>query len=150
MDKDGELKAVDIETDHTNTIRARKRILNEQTHERIRKKEAEKEGKPFVPLSDMNLDANITIPSYQDQGFTRAKVLVLLPFRYHAFSFMNRLLSLMPKNTQILGKSKFQEEFDEEPEIEGEKQPKWKQFFPGNNDGRRKENLKCRLFPCGD
>ena len=65
------MKAVDIETDHTNTIRARKRLLNEQTHERIRKKEAEKEGKPFVPLSDIDLDATISIPSYQDQGFTR-------------------------------------------------------------------------------
>lgn len=140
------MKAVDIETDHTNTIRARKRLLNEQTHERIRKKEAEKEGKPFVPLSDIDLDATISIPSYQDQGFTRAKVLVLLPFRFYAFSFVNRLLSLMPKNTQVLGKSKFQEEFDDEPEPEGEKQPKWKQFFPGNNDGRRMEILRIRLL----
>lgn len=82
----------------------------------------------------------------QDQGFTRAKVLVLLPFRFYAFSFVNRLLSLMPKNTQVLGKSKFQEEFDEEPEPEGEKQPKWKQFFPGNNDGRRMEILRIRLL----
>ena len=75
-------QATDIETKHTSTIKIQKRLLNEQTHERIQKKEAEKQGLPYIPTSDVDLEATITIPSFQDQGYTRAKVLVLLPFRY--------------------------------------------------------------------
>lgn len=128
-------QATDIETKHTSTIKIQKRLLNEQTHERIQKKEAEKQGLPYIPTSDVDLEATITIPSFQDQGFTRAKVLVLLPFRYYAYVFVHCLLGLLPERMQVLGKSKFEEEFSEEPDGE-EKQPKWKEYFPGNNDGR--------------
>ena len=116
-------QATDIETKHTSTIKIQKRLLNEQTHERIQKKEAEKQGLPYIPTSDVDLEATITIPSFQDQGFTRAKVLVLLPFRYYAYVFVHCLLGLLPERMQVLGKSE-------------EKQPKWKEYFPGNNDGR--------------
>lgn len=90
---------------------------------------------PYIPTNDVDLDATISIPTFQDQGFTRAKVLVLLPFRYYAYVFVHHLLDLLPERMQVLGKSKFEEEFGDDPDAE-EKQPKWKEFFPGNNDGR--------------
>ena len=128
---------MDIETAHTNTIKLKKRLLNEQTHERILKKEAEKNQTPFTPSSEIDLDTLIVVPSYQDQGFTRAKVLVLLPFRYYAYVFVQHLVALLPKSINVLGLGKFMEEYAEEEEEEGTKQPKWKEYFPGNNDGRK-------------
>lgn len=69
-----------------------------------------------------------------DQGFTRPKVLLLLPYRHYARLFVDTLLSLLPKKMNVYGKSKFMEEFDDEEEEE-EHKPYWKKIFPGNNDG---------------
>ena len=65
-------------------------------------------------------------------------MLVLLPFRYHAYLFVQHIVALLPKSINVLGLGKFMEEFGEEEE-EGVKQPKWKEFFPGNNDGKKRE-----------
>ena len=43
------------------------------------------------------------------------------------------MLSLLPRKMSIFGKNKFIEEFSDDS-IESDKQPKWKEFFPGNND----------------
>ena len=64
-------------------------------------------------------------------------MLVLLPFRYHAYLFVQHIVALLPKSINVLGLGKFMEEFGEEEE-EGVKQPKWKEIFPGNNDGKVK------------
>lgn len=129
------MKSSDIELAHTNTIRAQKRLLNEQTHERILRNEAKKNQVPYVPNESVDLDTPITIPTYQDQGFTRPTVLLLCPYRYYAHLIAHRMLSLLPKKVNVFGRSKFDEEFgDEETKEETGKAPYWKAYFPGNND----------------
>ena len=117
-------------------IREQKRLLNEQTHQRILQKEALKNHTPYTPPEDVDLNTTITVPTFMDQGFTRPKVLLLLPYRHYARVFVDTLLTLLPKMMNVYGKSKFMEEFndDEEEEAKGF-QPRWKKIFPGNNDG---------------
>ena len=101
-------------------IREQKRLLNEQTHQRILQKEALKNHTPYTP----------------PEGFTRPKVLLLLPYRHYARVFVDTLLTLLPKKMNVYGKSKFMEEFNDEEEEEAKGfQPRWKKIFPGNNDG---------------
>lgn len=99
------------------------------------KQESLRNNKPYIPSSDVNLDEVIEIPTYQDQGFTRPKVLLLCPYRYYAYQFIDTMISLLPRKMAIFGKGKFLEEFsDDSGDADDEKQPKWKEFFPGNND----------------
>lgn len=97
------------------------------------KQEAQKKQIPYTPSSTVNLEETISIPTYQDQGFTRPKVLLLCPFRYYAYQFIDTLLNLLPKKMVIFGKGKFLDEFGDDS-VEEEKPPRWKEFFPGNND----------------
>ena len=51
----------------------------------------------------------------QDRGFTRASVLVMLPFRSHALAFVEALLALLPAcYEQVENKARFVKEFSEE------------------------------------
>ena len=99
------------------------------------KQEALKKKIPYIPSSTVDLDEKIVIPSFQDQGFTRPKVLLLCPYRYYAYQFIDTLLSLLPHKMVLFGKSKFLDEFgDNSTDQEEDTQAKWKEFFPGNND----------------
>ena len=80
-----------------------------------------------------------------DQGFTRPTVLVLLPFRAHALSFVSALLALLPPcYEQVENKSRFQREYDEEedsPPMPASKPEDYKELFDGNND----DCFRCAL-----
>lgn len=54
----------------------------------------------------------------RDQGYTRPRVLVLMPFRSDAFQFVESLVALQPAGTVIHNKVRFQEDFGD-PDEEG-------------------------------
>lgn len=94
-----------------------------------------KKNQPYTPPADVDLTTTIEVPTFQDQGFTRPKVLLLLPYRHYARLFVETMLSLLPRKMNVFGKGKFLEEFADEEDDPEEKAPRWKTFFPGNNDG---------------
>jgi len=74
---------------------------------------------------------------FKDQGFTRPKVLLLLPFRNCALEAVRLLVSLAPKLEQdrIANKKRFFQEFSEEPtEPNPEKPRDFTEMFYGNTD----------------
>ncbi|KAL3683520.1 hypothetical protein R1sor_001542 [Riccia sorocarpa] len=92
----------------------------------------------------------------RDQGFTRPKVLVLLPYRSSALKFVDRLLTLVPalQKANVEHKARFYDDFgaaDEEDE-EGvdipRKDPKagkpadFRALFSGNNDDHFRIGIK--------
>ena len=52
-------------------------------------------------------------PEYRDQGFTRCRVLILLPYAHFAYSAINCILSLLPTTgkVDVLNRRRFEEEF---------------------------------------
>jgi U3 small nucleolar RNA-associated protein 25 len=81
----------------------------------------------------------------QDQGFTKPKVLVLLPFRAHALSFVRALLALLPDcYEQVENKARFFQEYSEEEgsaPMPASKPADYKLLFDGNND----DCFRCAL-----
>jgi U3 small nucleolar RNA-associated protein 25 len=62
---------------------------------------------------------------YRDQGFTRPKVLVLLPFRNSALEFVELLLKIVPKglSERVANKKKFFAEFFDETYVPVSQKP---------------------------
>ena len=81
----------------------------------------------------------------QDQGFTRPKVLVLLPFKAHALAFVRALLDALPScYAQVENKARFVSEFGEEEDatrMPESKPDDYKTLFDGNND----DCFRCAL-----
>jgi U3 small nucleolar RNA-associated protein 25 len=52
----------------------------------------------------------------QDQGFTRPKVLVIMPFRQSALDFVEDLMKLAPRSSsdEVANNKRFRKEFSEE------------------------------------
>ncbi|KAI1284975.1 U3 small nucleolar RNA-associated protein 25 [Halotydeus destructor] len=76
---------------------------------------------------------------YRDQGFTRPKVLFLLPFRHSAYLVVNQLLNLMfgkKDKVNVLNLKRFQEEFKPEAMelVQAKKPDDYLQTFTGNID----------------
>ena len=87
----------------------------------------------------------------RDQGFTRPKVLVLLPLRAHALSFVREVLALLGDEVQVDHKSRFVAEFDDEEPLPEGKPDDYKALFGGNNDdcfrlGVRFQRKSAKLF----
>ncbi len=57
---------------------------------------------------------------YRDQGFTRPKVLIVLPFRNSAYEYVRQLLSLLPdaQKKTVMNKKRFREEFGLPPDYQ--------------------------------
>ena len=55
-------------------------------------------------------------PEYRDQGFTRCRVLILLPYAHFAYSVINCILALLPSTgkVDILNKRRYEAEFSGE------------------------------------
>ncbi|KAJ3444141.1 orf protein-related [Anaeramoeba flamelloides] len=73
---------------------------------------------------------------FRDQGFTRPKVLILVPFRQHAVSLIETMLKLSTKQQKktILEKRRFYKEFSEKT-ADNENKPKdYNELFKGNSD----------------
>ncbi|TMW61751.1 hypothetical protein Poli38472_010814 [Pythium oligandrum] len=82
---------------------------------------------------------------YRDQGFARTTVLVLLPLRSAAYSFVQELLALLPSNMnsfhnkdrfdQEYGPSKGDDDEEEDDATDKEDLKEWQRVFSdGNND----------------
>jgi len=84
---------------------------------------------------DANVAADFTVG---DQGFTRARVLVLCPFRSSCYDLVKMFLALCPRK-QVGSQQRFEDEFgseDTEDTKEADGKPDWSHLFKGNNDDR--------------
>lgn len=74
----------------------------------------------------------------QDQGYTRPKVLVLLPVKNDAFKFVSTILSLIPPKAkqQVLNLKRFETEFapGEDAGVDPTKPEDYRDLFAGNTD----------------
>ncbi len=73
------------------------------------------------------------LSEFRDQGFTRPRVLVVLPFRNSAYTFINNLIALSG-TTQHDNKARFVEEFNDDSEPRDDKPSDYKEVFKGNVD----------------
>ncbi|KAI3660108.1 hypothetical protein MP638_002450 [Amoeboaphelidium occidentale] len=82
-----------------------------------------------------NGDAEEAI-EYRDQGFTRPKVLVVFPFKHHAFKFIEALIKISGAE-QCENKKRFKDEFSlpQDQDVMDPRKPKsYKKTFEGNID----------------
>ncbi|OQR74281.1 digestive organ expansion factor-like [Tropilaelaps mercedesae] len=75
---------------------------------------------------------------YQDQGLTRVKALIVLPFRNSAYRVIKLILKMVKEiKLRILNEDRFEEEFrppDENDSNTGKKPDDYYKFFEGDND----------------
>lgn len=80
----------------------------------------------------------VDVTSIADKGFSRARVLVLCPFKSVCYDFVHMLLALCPNVKQVANKSRFEDEFKPEEGDDGkpdESQPAdWAHLFAGNSE----------------
>ena len=69
-----------------------------------------------TPAAADSAPASALPPEYRDQGFTRCRVLILLPYAHFAYKVINCLLSLLPSTgkVDILNKRRYEAEFSGE------------------------------------
>ena len=95
-------------------------------------------------LSKLN-ELELATAEYRDQGFTRPKVLILVPFREHCVEIVSTFIKLLKteKKFDVSGLKRFQEEYvvaDEEEEIKeldadmARKPLDYQRTFKGNTD----------------
>ena len=131
------LKARDIITDHDQKVReAHIQIQkNKLAKEIIKDQQKEKNTKNNTNNTKTSLASNtsssttsipsstippslVQVPEYHDQGYTRARVLVLLPLRHTALQFIRTILRLLPHH-QVMNRARFFKEFSSEDSIYG-------------------------------
>ena len=84
-------------------------------HARLQRKQRHIDAKVAESLKEDQQDAAVEEEEkeeekeYRDQGFTRPRVLVLLPFRSNAEAFVNAMLPLLPRD--VNGKGRFVNEY---------------------------------------
>jgi len=107
------IKANDLTAKHTARIRVRKELSRKRREERLTAKALgnSDEGAKDEEMEDVDEDISELI---RDQGFSRAKVLILVPTRLAALRVVRMLLALLPENAAVLNKTKFWGEFSEE------------------------------------
>ena len=113
--------------------------------EGVKRGKGKKESHHPTPTPNRHLSLD-SLP--RDQGFTRPKVLILLPQRNLAFHTVRRLVALAMRETRsdsVHGKEKFVEQFTVDEDEDGEmdekararralKPPDWQGLFSGNLD----------------
>lgn len=83
--------------------------------------------------------------AYRDQGLTRAKVLIVAPFRQSAYQTVNTMISLLfadvkdtgSRRINIMNYKRFKKEFgpqEDEPPVGAKKPDDYKRLFAGNID----------------
>ena len=88
----------------------------------------------------------------RDQGFTRPRVLVLVPFRSDALDVIERILQLLPPRYKVHNRAKLQDEYGDASDDESEEsRPEWRRVFSGNTDdcfriGLQISTSSARLF----
>ncbi|KAI8893207.1 hypothetical protein BC833DRAFT_653103 [Globomyces pollinis-pini] len=85
---------------------------------------------------------NKEVSDLRDQGFTKPKVLILLPFKNHAFNYIKDLITLSGA-TQLEHKKRFMDEFGSEPSKgDPRKSDDYNRTFAGNIDDCFKIGLR--------
>jgi U3 small nucleolar RNA-associated protein 25 len=112
------------------------------------------ESRDRVMLGDSLVKQSADEQNIRDQGFTRPRVLLILPFKDLAYKFVNKLIALLPEKMQkeIANREKFENEFgfDESGMTEEEKQsferkPKdFQDMFSGNIDDAFRLGISLR------
>ncbi|KAG0261999.1 hypothetical protein DFQ27_002676 [Actinomortierella ambigua] len=93
-----------------------------------------------------NSDSSSTVPEYRDQGFTRPKVLIVLPFKNTVVDVIESLVALSG-STEQGNRKRFIEEFDFEEDEETQERNKEKpadflETFKGNIDDHFRMGIK--------
>jgi U3 small nucleolar RNA-associated protein 25 len=77
-------------------------------------------------------------PNYKDQGFTRPRVLILLPMRNFAYQVVGTLLELLKDSKSIKNYPRFEREFEEpsspSKDYNSDKPWDYQELFQGNTD----------------
>lgn len=77
----------------------------------------------------------IMFSSLRDQGFHRAKVLIILPTRESARRTVHQFLRLMPKGSTVSHRKRFEQDFGPQPgqndqmKRRGKKPPDYEEWF---------------------
>ncbi|VDD84378.1 unnamed protein product [Mesocestoides corti] len=85
---------------------------------------------------------NHTLNSLRDQGFHRARTLIILPTRESARRTVHQMLRLMPKGSTVSHRKRFEREFGPEEgqsdrdKRKGKKPPDFEEWFSCNHDDR--------------
>lgn len=84
-----------------------------------------------------NWDANL-----HDQGFTRPKVLILLPTRESCGRFVKTMIGLLGR-TEVENRNRFEDHFiDRDSKFPGEKPADFRELFDGNDDDNFRIGIK--------
>ena len=96
-----------------------------------------------------DIDSTEIGSAYQDQGFTRARILILAPFRGSAFDIVTCIKQCLGKSSTISQWDKFEEEFgwsavddDSDLDMNKRKPDDWKHIFAQNVDDDFKIGLQ--------
>ncbi|KAJ3142561.1 rRNA-binding ribosome biosynthesis protein utp25 [Physocladia obscura] len=95
-------------------------------------------------IDDADVDKHGDSIEYRDQGYTRPRVLVILPLKNQAYDVINTIISLSSA-TQIENKSRFVSEFTLPPEedaMDTSKPADYQQDFRGNIDDMFRIGIK--------
>jgi U3 small nucleolar RNA-associated protein 25 len=82
---------------------------------------------------------DVDFETTRDRGFTRGKVLIVLPFRKYVFSIVQRMIDWMGEGVKVSHHRKFEDKFgpvgnDEEPSSAGGDSDEHARLFSGNCD----------------
>ncbi|KAK8789913.1 hypothetical protein WA158_006693 [Blastocystis sp. Blastoise] len=121
VDEDNTVDDIKKENDVMNSIQ---KVIKE---EKKKEKSGIKEGETLLETNEEQEQ------EYRDQGYTRPKVLVICPFKYNAYMFVNSLVKLLPKDVTIEGIKRFKQEYEGDND-ENSKQNALTKAFPGNNE----------------
>lgn len=80
----------------------------------------------------------VDVTSIADKGFSRARVLILCPFKSVAYDFVHMMLAFCPDIKQVNNKARFEEEFRPEEGDDGKPDDSgpadWAHLFAGNSE----------------
>ncbi|KAF8458546.1 hypothetical protein BDZ91DRAFT_701085 [Kalaharituber pfeilii] len=107
-----------------------------KTRDRVLKNNAKLSKHHLSSTLPPDQDQDLDLPPLRDQGFTRPKVLILLPTRHHAFQVINLIASLASPDQQS-HRHRLDAEFGFDPTAEripATKSADFRDLFEGNHD----------------
>lgn len=131
-------------------VKHNQKLKKKMDEERLRLAEEEKGTQKKRAKVSTSVEVDVPV-EFQDQGYTRPRVLILCPFRGTAFKLVMALKHFLGKNTTISQVEKFVEEYgsseedggcSEEEGVMNKKPQDWKHIFDQNVDDDFKLGLQ--------